>query len=168
MNSQDNSNQYPSGYHYQNPFPPNPVQEHNRKTLWIILGILGGIALICIISVAGYFNIKHQVRVDRMESVANRIIPESDWVEERNFGVSGGPYCVSFDQICFSLSRHWVADSPVDVEVMADQLGIPMKLSTTDGCMRGYEGRGSVEVCAYESERVDPGKWFISFRVSER
>jgi uncharacterized protein YbaP (TraB family) len=149
----------------------NPSLSSDRKTghkaFWWTLGVAAALVLIAIISVSVQVNSKHQSKIDSMTATADRIIPESDWVENRRIPVTGESNCVSFDQDCYVLHRSWEAEEPVDIEKMADQLGIPMEHTNyPEDCMRSTEDGGRTEICAYDSPSL--GNWQIALRIRER
>lgn len=137
------------------------------KTARIVAAVTAAVVLAVFLIMGLVLNSKHASKVDSMTATADRIIPESDWVEGRRLSVTGGPSCVSFDQDCYVLHRNWEADEPVDIEKMADQLGIPMEHTMyPEDCMRSTDDGGRTEICAYESASL--GNWQISLRIRER
>lgn len=162
----DEQNIYPNQYSPQLQYPPVPPAKSKKKLAWV-LGSIAAVVLIAVVSVMISINVKYQSKVDSMTELSERIIPESDWVEGRKLPVLGGPNCVSFDQDCYVLNRSWEATEPVDIEKMADQLGIPMEHTQYPAdCMRSTSDGGKTEICAYDSPSL--GKWQISLRIRER
>lgn len=138
-----------------------------HKAFWWTLGVATALVLTVTISVSVQVNSKYQSKIDSMTATADRIIPGSDWVESRRLSVTGESNCVSFDQDCYVLHRSWEAEEPVDIEKMANQLGIPMEHTEhPEDCMRSTEDGGRTEICAYDSP--SRGNWQISLRIRER
>lgn len=141
-------------------------RKKSSKMFWWILGVASSLVLITIISVSWQVQSKYQSKIDSMTATADRIIPESDWVEGQRLPVSGESNCVSFDQDCYVLHRSWEAQEPVDIEKMADQLNIPMEHTNyPEDCMVSTDDGGRTEICAYESKSL--GNWQISLRIRE-
>lgn len=155
----DSQNSSPN--HYS---PLTPAK--SRITLALVFGIPGAVIVIAALLIMAYTNVKYQMKTDSMTASADRIIPESDWVEDQRLTVSGGSTCVSFDQDCHVLHRSWDATEPVDIEKMAEQLGIPMEHTQyPEDCMRSTSDGGRTEICAYESPSL--GNWQVSLRIRE-
>lgn len=150
----------------------NPEIQSTGKTMkkkalvWVAGIIIGAIAVLAI-SVTVQKNSAYQSKVSSMTALADRIVPESDWKENRRLSVIGSPNCVSFDQDCYVLQRSWTAENPVDIEKMANQLEIPMEHTQyPEDCMRSTDDGGRTEICAYESKSMD--NWQISLRIRQR
>lgn len=151
----------------------DPIQESSdsntnsaRKKLVWILGIIIAVVFISAVSIGTSQNVKYNAKIDSMTALADRIIPESDWVGGKS-AIIGKSGCVSFDQDCHILFRNWTAEIPVDIEKMADQLEIPMEHTMyPEDCMRSTDDGGRTEICAYESASL--GNWQVSLRIRQR
>lgn len=137
-----------------------------RKLLVWFVGVILGAITILSVSATVHKNSAYQSKVDSMTALAERIIPESDWIGGKT-AIIGKSSCVSFDQDCHVLFRNWEAEIPVDIEKMADQLGIPMEHTQyPEDCMTSTDDGGRTEICAYESKSRD--NWQVSLRIRQR
>jgi hypothetical protein len=137
-----------------------------RKKLVWILGIVIVVIFISAVSIGTSQNVKYNAKIESMTELADRVIPESDWVGGKT-AITGNSSCVSFDQDCHVLFRNWNSEEPVDIEKMADQLAIPMEHTMyPEDCMRSTDDGGRTEICAYESASL--GNWQISLRIRDR
>lgn len=142
--------------------PPYTPPKQSKKWIFITLGIIAAVIVSLFVAVYSFGNFlasTERKTIDKIESIASRVVPEPDWVENYQMNPKVDPTCIRSNIACHRLERSWNVESPGSLSKIQDQLGIELKASYSGNCYRGEEDNINVKLCITDGENPQVNLW---------